>query len=187
MNFNSLAQNKTMPNKDIYRYLGEVMGYFIIPGVCIFGVLTNTIFCVKIVKLKKRARFYNILLAKQIIDMLTCLISIGYQNFHCTFCEDQVYNTYFFQFYRIYLLRYPANILYFASILLDILIITDRYVKIFSKKYFAEKFPVKMITSVIVLINIVLFIPDYLAIKIAPTDREDIYIHTFTNIGKTQW
>ena len=118
----SNTQNKT-EFKDFNMILGEVMGYYFIPGICFFGVITNVIFCSILHKLKDRPRFYNILLAKQSIDTLTSLIGIGWQNFHCTFCEDQVQNTYLFHFIRVYLSRFPLSVLYFNSVFLDILII----------------------------------------------------------------
>ena len=183
---NSSYQNKT-EKKNIYFVISEVIGYYIIPAVNIISLLSNLIFCIIILKLKNSSRFYNILLAKQIQDILSAIVGIGWQNFHCTFCEDQVYNTYFFFYYRIYFLRFPMSVLYFNSILLDILIMIERYNKIYSKENFFDKVPIKIIFPVMTIIVIILFLPDYFAIEIKPTDIENIVSYGFTNIGKTQW
>ena len=183
---NSSYENITS-EKDFYKVLGEVMGYYMIPGICVIAVLTNLIFCIIIIGFKKRPRFYNILLAKQIFDMFGTLIGVGWQNFHCTFCEDQVHNTYFFQFFRVYLLRFPISVIYLTSVTIDLLISHERYCKVYSKKNFMEILSVKAIVCLITVIIIILFIPDYLAIEILPTDRDNVFIHTFTKLGKTQW
>ena len=63
----------------------------------------------------------------------------------------------------------------------------ERYGKIYSKKNFMEILSVKAIVCLITVIITLLFIPDYLAIEILPTDRDNVFIHTFTKLGKTQW
>lgn len=74
---NSSFQNKS-EELSIHLAISDVIGYHIIPGVNILSVITNIIFCSIILKLKKRSRFYNILLAKQIQDLFSALLGIGW-------------------------------------------------------------------------------------------------------------
>ena len=187
-----MFQNTSYSNKtediSIYYILSEVVGYYLIPIVNIISFVTNVLFCLIIYKLKNSSQFYNILLAKQIQDAMSAILGIGWQNFHCNFCEDQIYNSYFFFFYKIFLLRFPMSVLYFNSILFDILIMIERYGKIYSKKfYLIEKVPIKVISLVMTMIVIVLFIPDYFAVEIRPTDRDGVFSSGFSSIGQSSW
>ena len=77
--------------------------------------------------------------------------------------------------------------LFFVSCMLDILIMRERYGKIYAKKTFAEKQPIKVIVLEMFLIVGSLFSQDFFAIKIRETDKENIFVYGYIQVFKTQW
>ena len=77
--------------------------------------------------------------------------------------------------------------LFFVSCMLDILIMTERYGKIYAKKTFAEKQPIKVIVLEMFLIVGSLFSQDFFAIQIRETDKENIFVYGYIQVFKTQW
>ena len=77
--------------------------------------------------------------------------------------------------------------LFFVSCMLDILIMRERYGKIYAKKTFAEKQPIKVIVLEIFLIVGSLFSPGFFAIQIWETDKENIFVYGYIQVFKTQW
>lgn len=189
MNY-SLYLNETItePERDIYLKINDIIGYYIIPINCLISLIVNLFFCSLIYSLKKQSRFYDILLCKQLMEAGGGAIGLVWQNFHCTFCTEQIYNTYLFHFVRIYILRYPLSVLFNDNIVVEILLSYERYCKLNQETSMINKIPVKYLFILMSTVFAILYIPDYLAIYIKYTGKDNIYIYAFTeSVGKQNW
>ena len=118
--------NRTVNIDDIWMQIGNVFGYYLTPIAAFFLLFNNTVFCILLRRLKMNTRFYNILMAKEISRAAGGIVGIGWQNLHCSYCENQIYNTYFFHFYRIYILRIPLSMIFLNEPFFEILLNYER-------------------------------------------------------------
>lgn len=125
-NYTDSWENRTVDIDDIWMRIGNIFGYYTIPiGSLILSAL-NFIFCIFVYRLKMKTRFYHLLIARKFTGMLAALISIGFQNFACTFCFNQIYNTYLFHFYRLYVMRFTTLGLLMTGTVFEILLSYER-------------------------------------------------------------
>ncbi len=113
--------------------------------------------------------------------------SLCRQDFACTFCPEQIANTYLFHFYRIYILRFPIGTLFNVGCILEILLSCERYCSLRDKEISISKIPVKFIIIGGSLFFAILFIPDYMAIEIKYSGSGDIYLFSLTAVGQSKW
>ena len=126
-NYTDSWDNKTVDIDDIWMDIGNFFGYYLTPIGSALLFSNNMFFCILLYRLKMKSRFYNILMAKEISRALAGLICIGWMNFHCAYCENQIYNSYWFLFYRIFIVRYPISLIFLNEPFFDILLNYERW------------------------------------------------------------
>lgn len=112
---------------------------------------------------------------------------MGYQNFHCTFCEERLYNTFSYQVYGIFILRFGGQILWLVLAMLEIMLNYERYCVLYNAKSSIVKVPIKVLTLLFFILHILLMIPDFLSLRIEYSPDIEKYTYTYTEFGKTSF
>lgn len=110
---------------------------------------------------------------------------MGYQNYHCTFCEERLNNSYAFQVYGLYAVRYGGQITWLILSNLEVMINYERYCVLYSVKSNLFKVPVRVFTLLFIIADTCLLIPDFMALEIQYSSDIDKYTYTSTSFGKT--
>ena len=115
----------------------DVYWTFVLPAICLFSLITNTINIIVFYSIKSRNFTYKCMLYNSIADQLYLVIVFFVFIIRCgQFCE--IKNSYFAMFYAHYIYMYVANSISLFCILIEISILIYRYNyltnKIVSKK-----------------------------------------------------
>ena len=79
----------------------SINGYYLIPGSAIASSISNALLCLMLLEVKRNQRYYDILLCKAFNNLILSMICIGWQNYGCFICKEQIENTWFFQIFRL--------------------------------------------------------------------------------------
>ncbi len=124
-----------MNDATFYDTIKDVYWTFVLPCVCLFSLLTNTINILVFKSIKSRNVIYKYMLANSMFDQAYLLTVFFVFVIRCgQFCDYE--NSYFAQFYAVYIYMYAANSLALFCILLEISILVQRYMHLTSKDYF---------------------------------------------------
>lgn len=109
------------PFKEAINSASDIVGSYIIPSVSAIGVILN-IFSIFILNHRSlKHNFYKYLICKSIINLLTCVVGMGFTNSYCRQCSfDENFEM---LLYRNYGICIPIRILLLTSVLSEIVII----------------------------------------------------------------
>ena len=100
-------------------------GYLVLPCISLFGFITNSLNIYVLLNKKMKDITFKYLLATSIIDLFYLTISSYIFIFECKECP--YHNTYFTQFFDIYIAHYVSACLAIFNILTDITLSIIRY------------------------------------------------------------
>ena len=174
--------------EDLIYDVASFIGFYATPATAFVGLILN-LFCSFILtdpKIKNKS--YKYLLCKSIVGAAFCLINIGFQNSACTYCKENLLNSYRVQFYKLYVLKYFFSVLYMAETAIEFLQCYERYYKL--KKSNAiyklvNKLPVRYCFLILMTISMLLLMPNYFAYSIVYSNNYEKYAFYTTWFGKS--
>jgi len=164
----------------------EINGYYVIPIMSGIGFLLNLlcfiVFMSSRFRLKSKLKY---LIAKLFLDMLFCLIGIGFQNDLCI--QNCTLNcSLFFQIFRLYAFKFTSNLLYVSIGFISICLTYDRYLILLNKKNWLNKTKnFKYIVFGCLCFSLILCVPDLFARIIVPANGTGLFYIKLTEFGQT--
>ena len=169
--------------------MASSIGFYLNPATAFVGLILN-LFCSYILTDPKiNNKSYKYLLCKSIVGAAFCLISIGFQNSACTYCKENLFNSYRVQFYKLYVLKYLFSVLYLAETAIEFLQCYERYYKLKKPNFIyklVNEIPVKYCFLILMSISMLLLMPNYFAYSIVYSNDYDKYAFYTTLFGKSK-
>ena len=101
----NLNETYLFPVNESIEWYNSIFGYYFIPTISACGFLINLISLFRLNKYFNDNKIYGYLRCKFTIDMVICILVIGFQNAACTYCTKNKVNVLSLQIYRVYFLR----------------------------------------------------------------------------------
>jgi hypothetical protein len=171
--------------RDAAYILGEVIGYYLMPGASLIAFFLNFTICYILKNKNFKNRFYSLLFCRSFLIMILSAFTVGFQNAACTYCQENIYNTYPSLFYKLYILRFCSVIIILAEGFFEIVLNLDRYLTLTNKKMWPNKIYIKVYFVVFIIIGIVAIIPDYMALQITYSNELNLYFFSYNGFGKS--
>lgn len=134
--------NQIALNEDIVK-LSDFYWTYILPSICIFSIVTNSINIIVFIRLRSQNPIYKFMLINSITNFVYSFICSFVFLMKCgQFCKQE--KTLISRVYEIYLFYYLSNVLDIFNILVELLIATQRYT-IVSNKIMPVKIPIRFI------------------------------------------
>jgi hypothetical protein len=168
--------------------------YLILPSISIFGFITNILnICVLLSKKMKDISF-KYLLATSISDLFYLSISSYIFIYECTACP--FHNSYFTQFFDIYIAHYISACLAIFNILTDITLSIIRYSILKNKNYIIQTKYYSLVIGSLFIISFLFYLPPLFFKVITPIYKNQTnlissdytqFTEVKTSIGSTQF
>jgi hypothetical protein len=186
---NNFTNSSNVIQNTLDYKINQLLGYYIIPISSLLGAILGITYLLFLSYLNfLRQRKYRLIFSKLISLVLMSLIFINYQNRACILCPETLYNSYGFEFYGLYILRYPREIIWFLVGCFEMYINYDRYCILNDKKnHRLHKMPVKYIYLMFFVISFTISLPDILAYQIKYSNEMDKYFYELTWFGQTDF
>lgn len=121
LTYSNTSGSTEEPLREAINSASDILGSYIIPSVSAIGVILN-IFSIFILNHKSlKHNFYKYLICKSIINLLTCVVGMGFKNSYCRQCSFD--DNFEMMIYRNYGVCIPIRILLLTSVLSEIVIV----------------------------------------------------------------
>lgn len=87
------------------NFITDIVGYYLISAISFFGIPLNIFMSFILRKKDLKHSYYKYLRVKAIIDLLICILGVGYLKSACIDCPSTNSNTYETIFYQWYLIK----------------------------------------------------------------------------------
>ena len=175
-------------NTELLDSVSKVMGSYVSSIICLIGLVINISLLAHINKHSFRHKMYDTVRVCTIIDLLICIIGIGYNNSGCTSCLNTKLNTQNALFYQWFIINVSLRGFLIASALAEINLILNRYLIISNIEWpFIRNLSKKKMFTIMFLVSFLMFmVPTYLTIEIVPVE-EGFYTWTLSDFGKNKF
>ena len=186
MNFSSSSVNITTNQFiDNINFITDIIGYYTITTVSAVGLILNLFMSIVLLNKDLKHNFYKYLWVKALIDVLVCIIGIGYLKSICLKCPSTNVNTFQILAYQWYMNKITMRTIFMSSSIHEIYLIVQRYLIIKGNKIFSN-IKLKFYVPLIFLVPFILTSPFFFAIEIKPKGNDDdLYFWTQTRFGRT--
>ena len=169
---------------ELSNTIRDIYWTFVLPSVCLFSLITNTINLIVFYSIRSRNLIYKYMLYNSSLDQLYLVIVFFVFIIRCgQFCE--IKNSYFAMFYAQYFYMYAANSISLFSIFIEISMLIQRY-NFLTNKIFLEKINKKFLFFCLLVFCFVYHLPQLTTFEIKQVHstansssnsfRESIYI-----------
>ena len=149
---------------ELSNTIRDIYWTFVLPSVCLFSLITNTINLIVFYSIRSRNLIYKYMLYNSSLDQLYLVIVFFVFIIRCgQFCE--IKNSYFAMFYAQYFYMYAANSISLFSIFIEISMLIQRY-NFLTNKIFLEKINKKFLFFCLLVFCFVYHLPQLTTFEI---------------------
>ena len=135
----------------------DVYWTFVLPGICIFSILTNILNTIVFSKMKTKNHVYKLMLYNSVANLAYLLTVVFVFIIRCgQFC--QIKDTYLAKFYTHYIYMYTANSISLFSAFIEVAITIQRYFFL-TNRSLLKKFKKKFIFGPLLVFAFVFYLP----------------------------
>ena len=117
--------------------------------------------------------------------MLLGILGIGYQNWHCTYCEERILNTYVFQYWAIYIYRIGGQAILIVVSFTEVIILINRYHLLHGNLEEIKQVTVEYKITFVLIFILVVTVPEFFARGIVYIEDVDKYTTQLTDFGNS--
>jgi len=166
----------------------RIVGHYVIPSICVIGIFLNLI-CILVLARNKEfnQRMYKLLLFKIVIETLSLLIGVGFNDLICFKDCFSKYSTNYYLRLLYKILRIVAGNFFIVATLSEIGLNYDRYLMLKRKDNFFNKMKLRYLFLIYILIGFVLFFPEIFAYKYenVPIGNNNASIFDYSIFGES--
>lgn len=152
----------------------NVIGYYVIPYLGVFGLITNGFFMIVFGNLLKKHKIYTFLLAKSFFEFIGSLSITWFYNAICLTDCIQLF-PYSLMVFRFVIQRYIGNVFFQCSGFSEVLLAYDRYMMLKNRKNFITRLKPIYLIGFTVGLNLVLYMPDLFSLKAIQITNDTLF------------
>lgn len=148
------------------NFISDVLGFYLVSASSFIGFFINLISLILLNHKTVKHKLYNTIQCSSICNLIVCIAGMGYLNSACKTCSYTKSNTHGFLFYQWYIIKIPLRMLFIASGLAEISVISNRCFVLYNKKNFFTELSKKKILALIYSIPVIISICMFGSIEI---------------------